>query len=424
MEGVYKERHWKIKAIGDTPLVNTSVSFSDANHMFVANVVNSRYSVYTWLPSLCEYTVDNKDDGDYGTLKFDGKIYNFNIKVDSTKNQYTLTVENPSTQLSFLMRRIVYKSAYCVNCEVCEVDCPTGALSIVPSVKIDRAKCIHCHKCLTSHDLGCISADCVRMIKNMNNNENTKIQGYKTFGFREEWLQEYLVDPEYFWQSNSLGTAQLDGFKAWLKDAEINDAKNQLTKFGELIQQIYIDDINLTWELILINLSYNSFVVKWFLNNINIGQQYDRKTLENLINEQGFSSKGKTVANAVAALIQTFEYSPIGDTLNLRIQSEDKTNYRGSYDSVTNIGTAYCLYKYADQKGVRSLRVSDFYSAESTGGPYKTLGISKEVFIKTLKSLNSAANRVLIAELSMGLDSITLRDDLDAISCLESLINQ
>ena len=104
-----------------------------------------------------------------------------------------------------------------------------------------------------------------------------------------------MVDPEYFWQSNSLGTAQLDGFKAWLKDAEINDAKNQLTKFGELIQQIYIDDINLTWELILINLSYNSFVVKWFLNNINIGQQYDRKTLENLINEQGFSSKGKTV---------------------------------------------------------------------------------------------------------------------------------
>ena len=64
----------------------------------------------------------------------------------------------------------------------------------------------------------------------MNNNEETKIQGYKTFGFREEWLQEYLVDPEYFWKSNSLGTAQVDGFKAWLKDAEINDSKNKLTR--------------------------------------------------------------------------------------------------------------------------------------------------------------------------------------------------
>ena len=409
--------------IGDTPLTNTLVSFSDANHTFVANVVNSRYSVYTWLPSLCEYVVESKEGRDLGTLKFDGKIYNFSVEYIPAKNQYTFIVENPSTQLSYLMRRVIYKSAYCVNCEVCEVDCPTGALSIVPEVKIDKTKCIHCHKCLTSHDLGCISADCVRMIKNMNNNENTKIQGYKTFGFREEWLQEYLVDPEYFWQSNSLGTAQLDGFKAWLKDAEINDAKNQLTKFGELIQQIHIDDVNLTWELILINLSYNSFIVNWFLNNIKIGQEYDRKVLEGLINEQGFSSKGKTVANAVAALVQTFDYSPIGDTLNLRMPSEDgKHNIRGSYESVTNAGLAYCLYKYAEKKGIRSLRVSDFYSAECTSGPYKVLGISKAVFTNALKSLNSSANRVLIAELSMGLDSITLREDLDAISCLQSLI--
>ena len=45
--------------------------------------------------------------------------------------------------------------------EVCEVDCPTGALSIVPSVYIDKTKCIHCHRCLNSHDLGRISADCL-----------------------------------------------------------------------------------------------------------------------------------------------------------------------------------------------------------------------------------------------------------------------
>ena len=57
-----------------------------------------------------------------------------------------------------------------------------------------------------------------------------------------------------------------------------------------------------------------------------------------------------------------------------------------------------------------------------TSGPYKVLGINKAVFTNALKSLNSSANRVLIAELSMGLDSITLREDLDAISCLQSLI--
>lgn len=417
-----KERRWKIKAIGNTDLVKTTISFSDTNNTFTALVKNSLHPIYDWLPALCEYTGEHSSNVDKGSLKYDGKIFDFQLRFEKEKNQYTFVVENASAQLSYLLRRVVYKSAYCIHCEVCEVDCPTGALSILPKVSIDKTKCIHCHKCLSSHDLGCISADCIRMIKNMNNKEETKIQGYKTFGFREEWLQEYLVDPDYFWQSNSLGTAQMDGLKAWLKDAEINDTKNKLTRFGELLQQIYIDDTNLTWELILTNLSYNSFIVNWFVNNIKIGQEFDRKILEGMINEQGYSSKGKTVTNAVAALIQTFDYSPFGDTLNMSMQTEGKNCIRGSYKEITKAGLAYSLYKYAEKKGVHSLRVSDFYNEECTNGPFRILGISKQVFINTLKALNSANNRVLIAELAMGLDSITLREDLNSISCLESLI--
>lgn len=416
-----KERRWKIKAIGNTELAKCSVSFSDTGNSFVATVKNPLGSIFKWLHALCEYTRESQDKIDKGALKFNGNVYDYTIEHDNALNQYTFKIENPTTQLSFLIRRVVYKSAYCVQCEVCEVDCPTGALSIVPTVNIDKTKCIHCHKCLTSHDLGCISADCVRMIKNMNNNENTKIQGYKTFGFREEWLQEYLVDPEYFWKSNSLGTAQVDGFKAWLKDAEINDSKNKLTRFGEVLKNIYTDEPNLTWELILTNLSYNSFIINWFANNIKIGQEYDRKILEGMINEQGFSAKGKTVSNAVAALIQTFEYSPLGDTLNMSIPNE-KMRIRSAYEDVTNAGLAYNLYKYAEKKGVRSLRVSDFYNDECQSGPFRILGITKPVFTNALKSLNSATNRVLIAELAMGLDSITLREDLNSITCLEALL--
>ena len=322
----------------------------------------------------------------------------------------------------YLLRRVVNKSAYCVHCEVCEVDCPTGALTILPDTKIDNTKCIHCHKCLESHDQGCIAADCVRMIKNMNNNQNTKIQGYKTFGFREEWLEEFLIDPEYFWTDNSLGTAQVDGFKAWLKDAEIIDSKNRITPLGEYLQQIKEDEQNLLWEIILTNLSYNSFIVKWFSNNVQIGQPYDRKTLENLIIEQGYGTSGKTVANAVAALVQTCEYSPIGNILNWAIPIDTKKNSRGSYAEITNAGLAYSLYKYAENRGVKTLRVSDFYSDECQSGPFKVLGISKEQFTTTLKSLNSSSNRVLIAELNMGLDSITLRDDLTPLSSIQSLI--
>ena len=419
-----KERRWKIKAIGNTELAKTSVSITDSSNSFCAIIKNPVKSIFDWLPALAEYTAETLGNSAKGSIKYQEKVYDYSLEYNESTNTYKFIVDHPSSQLGYLLRRVIYKSAYCINCEVCEVDCPTGALSILPDVKIDKSKCIHCHRCLTSHELGCISADCVRMIVNMNNNENTKIQAYKTFGFREEWLQEYLVDPEYFWQSNSLGTAQVDGFKAWLKDAEINDAKNKLTRFGELLQQIYVDDVNLTWELILTNLSYNSFIVNWFVNNVKIGQEFDRKILEGLLNEQGYSSKGKTVANAVAALVQTFEYSPLGEMFNMSVSSENKKSVRQSYQEITNAGLAYSLYKYAEKKKVRSLRVSDFFTEESKSGPHRVLGISKTDFLNRLRSLNSKENRVLIAELSMGLDSITLRDDLNSISCLETLICQ
>lgn len=419
-----KERRWKIKAIGNTELAKTSVSITDSSNSFCAIIKNPVKSIFDWLPALAEYTAETLGNSAKGSIKYQEKVYDYSLEYNESTNTYKFIVDHPSSQLGYLLRRVIYKSAYCINCEVCEVDCPTGALSILPDVKIDKSKCVHCHRCLTSHELGCISADCVRMIVNMNNNENTKIQAYKTFGFREEWLQEYLVDPEYFWQSNSLGTAQVDGFKAWLKDAEINDAKNKLTRFGELLQQIYVDDVNLTWELILTNLSYNSFIVNWFVNNVKIGQEFDRKILEGLLNEQGYSSKGKTVANAVAALVQTFEYSPLGEMFNMSVSSENKKSVRQSYQEITNAGLAYSLYKYAEKKNVRSLRVSDFFTEESKSGPHRVLGISKTDFLNRLRSLNSKENRVLIAELSMGLDSITLRDDLNSISCLETLICQ
>ena len=41
--------------------------------------------------------------------------------------------------------------------------------------------------------------------------------------------------------------------------------------------------------------------------------------------------------------------------------------------------------------------------------------------MKKLRALSSANNRVLIAELNMGLDHITLRDDLDPLKVLELL---
>lgn len=406
-----KNRKWKIKALGNKS--QTDVTFQESSANFISNVVNPNDSIYTWMPTLGDYSFTKKDYKDEGELRFQNVSYKFEtFYYDNNKVKFIL--HNSNNKLSVLLRRVIYKAAYCVRCEVCEVDCPTGALSVVPNINIDRKKCIHCLKCLTSHDRGCIATDCIRMINDTDKKMALKIQAYKTFGFRDEWLDEFLIDPEYFWSDNSLGTAQVDGFKAWLKDAEIIDSKNSVTEFGQVIKYIYVNDSDLAWELIWTNLATNSFVVNWFLHNININQIYDKKSLVDLIAASVPGAPSRTIENAVTALIQTFSYSPAGSKFMCSEQIGKNMYKRGESTDISNIGLAYSIYRYAERIGTKSLRVSDFYEEDAECSTSKIFGMEKPTFEKGLRSLNSEKNRVLIAELSMGLQHITLRDDLNS----------
>ena len=62
------------------------------------------------------------------------------------------------------------------------------------------------------------------------------------------------------------------------------------------------------------------------------------------------------------------------------------------------------------------------YEHADTCGIVAEFGISRSEFEKILRTLNSANNRLLVAELNMGLDHITLRDDLNPISILKTMI--
>ena len=89
---------------------------------------------------------------------------------------------------------------------------------------------------------------------------------------------------------------------------------------------------------------------------------------------------------------------------------------------VDRIAVAYSLYKYAESKGIRTFRVADLYSETNVSGIVKEFGISKSDFTNILRSLNSDANRLIVAELNMGLDSITLREDIHPIDVLNAMI--
>lgn len=421
-EQFLSDRKWKLKPLGnreqEAPKVQFKTEISSLN--FVSEITGAKHSFLEWLPALCSYSIKNTNKGVEGELHFKKEIFPFVIEEGRGKSILEVKGKIPN-DLTFLLRRLTYKTAYCVHCEVCEVDCPTGALSIVPQVNIDKNKCIHCHKCFNTHDRGCVAADCIRMVTDSERKLSTKVQGYKKFGLRDEWVEEYFIDPVEFWKENSLGTAQVDSFKAWMRDAEITDLKNNLTELGALMQKIYADNPSLFWEIAFINLSYNSYIVKWFCNNIAAGQTYNAKVIKEEISNQEFSGSISTVGNAAIALCDLMKKSPVGDDCQ---QGEDLGKIglcRKEYDDISVEAVAYSIYRYAKEHELSMLRVSDLYKVEEEHGIFKEYRTTKQALLRKLRAISSENNRVLVAELAMGLDHITLRDDLTPLTVLKEM---
>ena len=174
------------------------------------------------------------------------------------------------------------------------------------------------------------------------------------------------------------------------------------------------------WEIAYINLSYNSFIVKWVCNNIKLGNVYNKKSIKEEIANQGFTGSLSTVENAASAFIDMAKKSSIGEELCQGI-IQGKELVREAYDDLSIEAVAYSIYRFAREHELNMIRVSDLYNPEEEHGVVKEFCISKDSLMRKLRTLSSETNRVLVAELTMGLDHITLREDLSEMQVLQNM---
>ncbi len=415
---------WKRRASGDLIDRTSFIEFKSSTPTFLAIITKPMVPIDSFLQTLGNYTLITSGKSRKGELKIKDNIYNLTI-LEIKDNVFEFKIENIyDIQVVGQIKKTLFKCTYCIQCETCEVECPTGALSVYPTVAIDKNKCIHCQKCLDFHEKGCIAANSLYITTGGNMTKQANIDRYKNFGLKEEWVEDYLINRNDFW-SSSHGlneNYQIPSLKSWLKDAEIIDEKNQITELGNFLADNRMDYPDLVWEIIWINLSHNSFIINWFNCNIPANTNYSLKVMETMIHEQYPSYKDKTIHNAVYQLQRTLKESPIGSTFNQMEPTGKDAFERLPHDGLSPEAIAYSIYKYANAKKIFSLRVSDFYNHEINGGIAKEFAIPKSILEKGLRSLNSNTNRVIVAELNMGLDSITLREDLTPLSCLQMLI--
>lgn len=419
LEEYIQNHSWKLRASGKFQSSNKKIVFSKDKKDLIGYTENSSTPIETWLPILGACHVINNDGRINGELKIKQQTFAFTIEPNDKHGYNFSFLDINDIAIIGDIKRIIYKSTYCLQCEACEVECPTGALKVYPNINIDTSKCIHCHKCIDFHNKGCIVADSL----NMAQTDATKlagISGYGTFGLREEWLSEFLINPVNFWKENSLGSKQIPSLKAWLKDAEITDSKGNITSFGYNIAELYENMPSLVWEIIWITLAYTSPLIKWFINKIECNSVYSKQIMQDIYANE-YSEGQTTFEYAIGALFNFMSSSPIGNDFCQKLTYGKNEYKREPYNDLSREAVAYSLYKYAEEQEIKSFRISDLYKEDCKTGPYREFGISKSDLEKALRSLNSDTNRVLTAELNMGLDHITLRDDLNALSALEIL---
>ena len=216
---------------------------------------------------------------------------------------------------------------------------------------------------------------------------------------------------------------QMPSFAKWLHQAGIlKDTKvKELTPLGSFLAETYMDNPDLVWQIIWINLSYNSPIAAWYNTGVEWGKFITQQEMEELVLNDYSDNSKTTVHNVVYAFVRTLKESPLGEMGLFCSVNKNEYQKRG-FDTIEREALAYSLYRYSETKGVRSLRISDLFSTENNIGAYREFGITKSSIEKLLRSLNSDTNRVLIAELNMGLESITLHDDMDSFNCLKTLV--
>lgn len=426
-----KNGYWKIRAGGRGFETKSNVLQISTFPDFKAVISYPKENIFEWLKTLGKYSLWQRDNEFDLSLRYGGKIYNLKLLFNDEKSTITVSVRNVDILFVSHLRKVLNKATYCVNCELCEVECPTGALSVYPKVKIDTKRCINCHKCVDFHDDGCITANSIKKAEGikMDTNKKTTINRYNNFGFRDNWLNFYLNHYQTYFENDDHGLNvdnQLKPFMNWLRDGGIlENASKDITEVGKLLASKYNSVPNTVWEIIWINLTHNSEICVWYSNSTLYNRKYTKLELETQLQEDMPQYSVSVRKNAFGALQNTFSNSPLGEQLQVGkiIKEKNKPVFvRGNYSDISLAAVAYSLYKYAEIHNRKELTVSELYNENQTDGIYRQFGIDKDSLERKLRTLQEESHHVLSVDLNMGLDNINLRDDLSSLDILKMLL--
>lgn len=407
---------WKARRSGRELCISKDYySEEQDDSSLTVTLTNIATSWQEWLKTVGKYTFveDNVIE-----LLWDNSIYKITIfKNGDGTVVFKMIVGNSKSEilLKKSFKIALKKSAYCIGCQVCEVNCPSGFISFIDGdIKVDE-RCVKCGKC---HEIenGCLVANSNRLPKK--DNKMGSINRYGNMGVEFDWIKQYLKLKDNFWTSDhSLGSKMVKNLEVFLNDSEIT-VKKVFSDFGNVIARMNLESEE-TWGLILCNLAYTA-EFNWWIKNIDFGTVYTVDALKDLLDEETENTKTHItsafknilISNKVLSEGVRFGICDYYIKGNKRfLNSIQRLPWRSPEPRVI----LYSLYKFAEAcdnyKQFTLSRITDD-SIDSNGiTPSKLFGIDRDNLMAMLKGLATNYSDYINVSFTLDLESITLMDN-------------
>lgn len=342
----------------------------------------------------------------------------FQYEVNETSDGYEVSIParyNATTEGKYF-KSVFRKAAYCVGCNVCATNCQFGCISFDHGIKISN--CRHCRQC---HDIneGCLMYASRRKPKNGGFTMGS-LCSFAGHAPKAEWVYEFFEKGNDFFENNTLGPNQFQYFKKFLAAAGLA-VKNKVSSFYDLVQSIGSNS-DTAWGLIYSNLAYNNAQIRWYVDNMPIGINNSRESIE----EQLIAANvKKTDASFIVKGFERLCQTPLGTKLNFGTTTGahtdilTRTKCRVRDDRVL----LYALYRYAEgcdgYYEFNMTRLMDT-SINSNGiSPAKLFGLNRDDMEMMLGGLSAKYPEFINYTSTHGLDKISLREDKTATEVLE-----
>lgn len=409
---------WKARKNGQDLNIGVPYEEITTKELITLRLTQPRTSWKEWIKTI---GVLINDENPY-RIKHKDEIFEFNVSEDSECQIITIDARIFKTNPTFikLFKNVFRKSACCIQCRVCEADCPFGNLHMSNGTVVIDDNCIHCSLC-HKVDTGCLVYKSLEKPKALTKMAQKSLNCYSHFAPKLEWLEQFFKFKNEFKTQHTLGSNMFDFFKRFLRDAGmIESADMALTQFAEVIDKMSLED-EAAWALMLVNLAYTP-QFNWGVNKLNFGESYTSEYLKSQLVEDGAKS---TWVSDVCSSFSRFASLPFANVGYLTAEM-NKTKLvsvnRLPYHDVDPRVILYSLYKYAEGCGdFKQFTMSRLFDEkiDSDGvSPIRIFGLEEDEMEKILKGLSINYPEFINVAFTHDLDNITLKEEKNSADVL------